>query len=161
MAILFLISLILTLSFYNFLIFPYLFRFHFSCRTLYLSGTCTFFFADISGRNFLSSFGHFWAELFSQGGCTCTQCTPPAYVPVFAAGREVYTLTFNLGYLWFLKEMWGDLRDNRIWKLTPLLPQKFLHLGELHCSQIQAEFWIRKTDRTRCFSTCWWANRVG
>ena len=45
----------------------------------YLSGTCSFFIiADISGRNFLSSLGHFWAELFSQvGGCTRTQCTTP------------------------------------------------------------------------------------
>ena len=47
----------------------------------YLSGRCTFFFADISGRNFLSSFGHFWAELFPRwggggGGCKCIQCTP-------------------------------------------------------------------------------------
>ena len=32
----------------------------------YLSGTFTFVFADISGRNFLSSFAHFWAEPFSH-----------------------------------------------------------------------------------------------
>ena len=58
--------------------FPYLFRFNLS----YLSGTCTFVFADISGRNFLSSFRHFWAELFfpgwGRGGC---MCTPTAYAP--------------------------------------------------------------------------------
>ena len=41
----FFISLILSLFFYLIL--------------SYLSGTCTFFFADISGWNFLSSFGHF------------------------------------------------------------------------------------------------------
>ena len=78
----FFISLILTLSFYYFLFFPTFFVLILS----YLSGTCTFFFADMSGRNLLSSFGHFQAELFSQvRGCTCTQCTPPpppAYAPV-------------------------------------------------------------------------------
>ena len=47
----------------------------------YVNGTCTLFFADISGRNFLSSFGHLWAELFSQVGvgvgCICTPLPPP------------------------------------------------------------------------------------
>ena len=46
----------------------------------YLSGTCTFCFADISGRNFISSFGHFWAELFFQvggGGGACAPSAPP------------------------------------------------------------------------------------
>ena len=62
----FFISLILSLSFYSFLFFfPfYLFRFNFvvSQRNM------TFLFAVISGRNFLFSFGPFWAELFSKVG---------------------------------------------------------------------------------------------
>ena len=73
----FFISLILSFSLTRLYL---LFSLLFVSILSYLSGTCTFFFADISGRNFLSSFEHFWAELFSQvgeGGCTCTQCPPP------------------------------------------------------------------------------------
>ena len=53
------------LSFYSFFLFSLPFSFKF-CRIW--AERATFFFADISGRNFLSSFGHFWAELFSQVG---------------------------------------------------------------------------------------------
>ena len=64
----------LFLYFFNFipflLLFGSFFLTFFVLILSYLSGTCTFYFADISGRNFVSSFGHFWAELF-----------PPAYVP--------------------------------------------------------------------------------
>ena len=71
----FFISLILSFT----LTYIFFFSTFFVLILSYLSGTCTLFFADISGRNFLSSFGHFRAKLFSQvgGGCTCTQCTPP------------------------------------------------------------------------------------
>ena len=78
---------IIFLYFFNFtpflLLFSSFFPTFFVLILSYLSGTCTFVFTDISGRNFLSSFRHFWAELLSQvgGGCTCTQCTPPAYAP--------------------------------------------------------------------------------
>ena len=42
----------------------------------YLSGTCTFFFADISGQNFLASWTFLSETFFPRGwGCTCTQCT--------------------------------------------------------------------------------------
>ena len=42
-----------------------------------LNGMCTFFFANISGWKFLSSFGHFWAERFSQvGGAWCAHAPP-------------------------------------------------------------------------------------
>ena len=34
------------------------------------------FFTDMSGRNFLSSFGHFWAELFSQVGAARANSAP-------------------------------------------------------------------------------------
>ena len=61
----FLISLILSLFF---LLIYYFFPTFFVLILSYLSGTCTFFFDDISGRNFLSSFGHFWAEPFFPGG---------------------------------------------------------------------------------------------
>ena len=50
------ISLILCLSFYSFSSF---FPIFFVLILSYLSGACTFFFADIFGRTFLSSFGHF------------------------------------------------------------------------------------------------------
>ena len=52
----------------------------------YLSGTCIIVFADISGRNFLSSFEHFWAEHFSQvGGARAPTAPPLAYAPVIYA----------------------------------------------------------------------------
>ena len=58
--------------FFNFipflLLFSSFFPIFFVLILSYLSGTCTFFFANIFGWNFLSSFGHFWAELFSQVG---------------------------------------------------------------------------------------------
>ena len=54
---------ILFLYFFNFISFLLLFSsfipIFFVLILSYLSGTCTFFFADISGRNFFSSFGHF------------------------------------------------------------------------------------------------------
>ena len=52
----FFLYLILTLPFYYFLLF---FSTFFVLILWYLRGTYTFSFADISGRNFLSSFGHF------------------------------------------------------------------------------------------------------
>ena len=82
----FFISLTLTLLFYLHLLFPYLFRFNFvvSERNVHI------LFADISGRNIISSFGLFWAELFFRvkgGGCSCTQCTPPPCVRAWIPSR--------------------------------------------------------------------------
>ena len=80
----FLQTAILFLYFLNFIPFLLLFSSFFPTFFVlilsYLSGTRTFFLADISGRNFLSSFGHFWAVLFSpvvggEGGCTCVCLT--------------------------------------------------------------------------------------
>ena len=83
----FFISLILSFT----LTYIFFFSTFFVLILSYLSGPCTLFFADISGRNFLSSFGHFRAELFSQvGGCTCTQCTPP---PAYAPGQNIIPST--------------------------------------------------------------------
>ena len=69
-------SLILSLFFLYLLFFPTFFVSIFS----YLSGTFTFFFADISGRNFLSSWTFLSGTFYPGGGWGCT-CTPPAYVP--------------------------------------------------------------------------------
>ena len=73
----FLISLISTLSFYSFLLF---FPTFFVLILSYLSGTCTFIFADISGRAELSSWTFQSGTYFPGrgGGCTCTRCTPPS-----------------------------------------------------------------------------------
>ena len=46
----------------------------------YLSGTCTSFFADISGRNFLSSQWTFLSGIFPGGG-RGVHVHPPAYAP--------------------------------------------------------------------------------
>ena len=58
---------IVFLYFFNFI--PFLLLAFFVLILLYLSRTCTFFFADISGRNFLSSFGHYFlSRTFFPGG---------------------------------------------------------------------------------------------
>ena len=83
----FFISLILTLSFYYFLFFPYLFRFNFvvSERNVHIP-FCQHIWAEIS-----LLFWTFLSGTFFPGGeCTCTQCTPPAYAP------EIYTLDYCL-----------------------------------------------------------------
>ena len=60
----FFISLVLSFFFFLYLLFSYLFRFNFvvSERNLHI------LIDNISGRNFLSSFGHFWVELVSRWG---------------------------------------------------------------------------------------------
>ena len=69
-----LLSFFFLFPFTLFFFFPYLFVLILSN----LSGTCLFFqFAGISGRNFLSSFGRFWAELFFQVGGARALNTPP------------------------------------------------------------------------------------
>ena len=50
----------------------------------YLSETRTFFLADISGRNFPSSFGHLWAELFSRVGGGGAPSAPSALTLAYA-----------------------------------------------------------------------------
>ena len=88
---------ILFLYFFNFipflLLFSSFFPTFFVLILLYLSGTCTFFFADISGRNFLSSFGHFSANLFPRwgGGGGGLHVHLPAYAPVLC----IYSLQYE------------------------------------------------------------------
>ena len=105
----FLISL--TLSFYSFLIFSSL-SFHFNFVVHVFEWNMHIFFADISGRNFLSSFRHnSWVELFFQvggGGYTCTQCTPPCIrtytlwiywstkIHKISSGKDIYTSALSL-----------------------------------------------------------------
>ena len=78
---------ILFLYFFNFnpflLLFSSFFPSFFVLVLWYLSRICTFFFADMSWRNFLSSFGHFWAELFSRvGGARAPSAPPSVYAPL-------------------------------------------------------------------------------
>ena len=74
-----------------------------------LSRTCTFFLANISGRKFLFSFGHFLAELLSQveggGGARAPSAPPPpplAYAPgirVFLFGHVCLVFDFCTVFL--------------------------------------------------------------
>ena len=87
----FFISLILSLFFYSFLLFPYLFCFNFvaSERNVHIL-FCRHIWAELS-----LLFWTFLSGTFSPGGgggCTCTQCTPPAYascLPYMAFRDEV------------------------------------------------------------------------
>ena len=69
----FFLSFILSLSFYSFLLFSPTF---FVLILSYLSGTCTFFFCRHMWAELSLLFWTFLSGTFSQGGCTCTQCTP-------------------------------------------------------------------------------------
>ena len=114
---------ILFLYFFNFLslFFPTLFVLVLS----YLSGTCTFFFADISGRDFFSSFGHFWAELFFQvggGGARAPSAPPPPCVRacVEHLGEAVQKceclslIYWTLLFWWRIEHSWerGELSEH-------------------------------------------------
>ena len=85
----------------------------------YLSGTCTFFFANISGRNFLASFGYFWAEFFSRwgGGWTCTQYTPtpPVYAPVYLCvyGIRLKFTVIKGSYRFYRQGLFFQLKINK------------------------------------------------
>ena len=83
----FIISSILPLSFYSFLLF---FPTFFVLILLYLS---RFFSGDISGRNLLSSFGHFRAEHFSQvGGARAPSASPlRTRLPVYIVHTQFFT----------------------------------------------------------------------
>ena len=73
---------------------------------------CTFFFANISGRNFVSSFGHFWAKLFFPGGgCICTQCTP---LHTCLLPNAFYTpcSTLDLQSLWQSMHAWAYVKKH-------------------------------------------------
>ena len=92
----FFISLILTLSFYYFLIFPYLFRFNLVvsewnvhilfCRHIWAELSLLFW-TFLSGTFFPGGWG---------GGCTCTQCTPPAYAPAVWSPAIILVHKFNV-----------------------------------------------------------------
>ena len=68
--------------FYSFLFFPYLFRFNFvvsECNVHILF--CRHIWAELSLFFWTFLSGTFFPE-GGGGGCTCTQCTAPAYAPV-------------------------------------------------------------------------------
>ena len=123
---------ILFLYFFNFLslFFPTLFVLVLS----YLSGTCTFFFADISGRDFFSSFGHFWAELFFQvGGGVHVHPVhpPPAYAPVLNISGKPYR---NVSvYHWFTEHCSFDGELNILENVESSVNTELTHLWAL-CS---------------------------
>ena len=97
-------SLILSLFFYLYLLFfPTFFVLIFS----YLSGTFTFFFADISGRNFLSSWTFLSGTFYPGGGVhvhsPCVRACTPRYTFSHARTFDAHTsdLLFCLTLFFF------------------------------------------------------------
>ena len=78
----FILSFVLSLSFYSFLLFSLTF---FVLILLYLSGTyilfCRHIWAELSFLFWKFLSGTFFSGGGVGGGCTCTQCIPPAYAP--------------------------------------------------------------------------------